>query len=88
MVAVLNEMKYDAGVFGNHEFNYGLGNLKAAVKQASYPWLSANILNAANQNPYFGKPYTIKQFDDLKVAVLGLTTPTYRTGKSRKILWD
>ncbi|WP_144460584.1 bifunctional metallophosphatase/5'-nucleotidase [Siminovitchia fortis] len=75
MVAVLNEMKYDAGVFGNHEFNYGLGNLKAAVKQASYPWLSANILNAANQNPYFGKPYTIKQFDDLKVAVLGLTTP-------------
>ncbi|GIN90765.1 2',3'-cyclic-nucleotide 2'-phosphodiesterase [Siminovitchia terrae] len=76
MVAVLNEMKYDAGVFGNHEFNYGLENLEAAVKQAKYPWLSANILNEADQTPYFGKPYMIKKFDDdLKVAVLGLTTP-------------
>ncbi|GIN22445.1 bifunctional metallophosphatase/5'-nucleotidase [Siminovitchia fordii] len=76
MVAVLNEMKYDAGVFGNHEFNYGMKNLEAAVNQANYPWLSANILNAADQTPYFGKPYTVKKFsDDLKVAVLGLTTP-------------
>ncbi|RST77000.1 bifunctional metallophosphatase/5'-nucleotidase [Siminovitchia acidinfaciens] len=76
MVAVLNEMQYDAGVFGNHEFNYGLGNLKAAVKQSKYPWLSANILNAADQAPYFGQPYKMKTFaDGLRVAVLGLTTP-------------
>ncbi|MFS0644710.1 bifunctional metallophosphatase/5'-nucleotidase [Siminovitchia sp. 179-K 8D1 HS] len=76
MVVVLNELEYDAGVLGNHEFNYGLEVLKAAVSQARYPWLSANILNMADGKPYFGKPYTIRTFSNgLKAAVLGLTTP-------------
>lgn len=76
MVAVLNALGYDAGVLGNHEFNYGLEVLGEAVSQARYPWLSANILNSADGRPYFGKPYTLKTFaNGLRAAVLGLTTP-------------
>lgn len=76
MVVVLNELQYDAGVLGNHEFNYGMEVLEAAISQARYPWLSANIVSSADGTPYFGKPYMVKRYaNGLKVAVLGLTTP-------------
>lgn len=76
MVMVANEFQYDAAVFGNHEFNYGKELLWNAVQQSNFPWLSANILNEETNEPYFGKPYFIKQFaEGVKVGVLGLTTP-------------
>ncbi|MGV3487663.1 MAG: metallophosphoesterase, partial [Tuberibacillus sp.] len=39
MISILNTLKYEAGVIGNHEFNYGLQLLNQAVKEARYPWL-------------------------------------------------
>ncbi|TVY05512.1 bifunctional metallophosphatase/5'-nucleotidase [Paenibacillus cremeus] len=75
MVQCLNELGYDAAVIGNHEFNYGPELLNKAVRESAFPWLSANIVNAATGEPYFGQPYWVKTFEDgLKVAVLGLTT--------------
>ncbi|MDF2963889.1 MAG: 2, 3-cyclic nucleotide 2-phosphodiesterase [Paenibacillus sp.] len=75
MIRCLNELKYDAAVIGNHEFNYGLPLLNKAVKESSFRWLSANIVDEASGEPYFGKPYLLKTFDNgPRVAVLGLTT--------------
>lgn len=70
----LNRCQFDAGVIGNHEFNYGLDYLNSAVTEADFPILSANILNNQNK-PAFGEPYKIFKREGLKVAVLGLTTP-------------
>jgi 2',3'-cyclic-nucleotide 2'-phosphodiesterase / 3'-nucleotidase len=76
MIVLANELNYDAAVFGNHEFNYGKEILTAAVKESNFPWLSANIINKGTGEPYYGKPYIVKEFDNgLKVGVLGLTTP-------------
>lgn len=74
MIKVLNFLNYDCAVIGNHEFNYGFPILKKAVRESRFPWLSANILNAQTGKPYFGKPYIVKTFGSLKVAILGLTT--------------
>lgn len=75
MIECLNELRYDAAVIGNHEFNYGPDLLGKAVQESRFPWLCANIVDEATGEPYFGKPYLIRTFaDDLKVAVLGLTT--------------
>jgi 2',3'-cyclic-nucleotide 2'-phosphodiesterase / 3'-nucleotidase len=75
MITILNDLKFDAGVIGNHEFNYGLDILNQAVRQSAYPWLSANIVNTETDEPYFGKPYLIKSFSNgPKVGILGLTT--------------
>ncbi|WP_026908355.1 bifunctional metallophosphatase/5'-nucleotidase [Paucisalibacillus globulus] len=75
MITILNDLNYDAGVIGNHEFNYGLGLLNQAVKESSYPWLSANIVDTETGQPYFGNPYLIKSFPDgPRVGILGLTT--------------
>lgn len=70
----LNKCQFDAGVIGNHEFNYGLEYLNSAVKGANFPILSANILNEQNK-PAFGDAYKVFERDGLKIAVLGLTTP-------------
>ena len=40
MIKLLNQLHYDAGVVGNHEFNYGQDVLMKAVNEANYPWLS------------------------------------------------
>ncbi len=75
IVLALNEMFYDAVVIGNHEFNYGMELLQEAVRTSRFPWLSANILDKRTREPYFGKPYLIKNLvQGLKIGVLGLTT--------------
>ena len=40
---------------------------------ARFPWLSANIEYTVTREPYFSTPYTIKNYDDLKIAIVGLT---------------
>lgn len=75
-INALNYLKYDAAVIGNHEFNYGPQVLRRAASQSDFPWLSANIVNSANGQPAFGKPYVIKRTPEgAAVAILGLTTP-------------
>lgn len=75
MIQILNKLDYDAGVIGNHEFNYGMKVVNQAVSESSFPWLSCNILHKATKEPYFGKPYVIKSFENgPRVAVLGVTT--------------
>ena len=71
--SILNDIGFDAGVLGNHEFNYGKEYLTDAITTLDHPILCANILNDQGQ-PAFGKPYELFTFDNLKVAVLGLTT--------------
>jgi 2',3'-cyclic-nucleotide 2'-phosphodiesterase/3'-nucleotidase len=75
MALLLNELKFDAAVIGNHEFNYGFPLIQKTVDDSHFPWLSANIVWEKSGEPVFGIPYLIKTFENgLKAAVLGLTT--------------
>ena len=73
LVKALNELDYDLGVIGNHEFNYGLEYLKNAIDTATHPVLSANILKADGDYLADG-PVKIVEKEGLKIGVLGLTT--------------
>ncbi len=55
----MNQLNYDVGNIGNHEFNYGLPFLHETLKGANFPYISANVYDAKNENPYF-QPYLIK----------------------------
>lgn len=74
LVNALNHLAYDAGVFGNHEFNYGQDVLQKAVGEARFPWMSANIVKSGTTEPYYGTPYIIREFAGLRIGILGLTT--------------
>lgn len=72
MIMAANYLKYDAAVFGNHEFNYGLSTLKEVMTQSHFPWLSANVFYENGE--HFGKPYIIKEIQNVRIAILGITT--------------
>ncbi|KPN95261.1 2', 3'-cyclic nucleotide 2'-phosphodiesterase [Lysinibacillus sp. ZYM-1] len=72
LIQVANELQYDAIVFGNHEFNYGLQTLQSVIHQSQFPWLGANIVTEDGKP--FTKPYIIKEIDGIRIALLGVTT--------------
>ena len=74
MMLAMNRLGYDAMAVGNHEFNFGLESLAAARSAARFPWLSANTVTDGRV-PAFA-PYLVKTVGGVKVAVIGLTTPS------------
>ena len=44
IIAAMNTLGYEVGTLGNHEFNYGLEFLEAALQDASFPFVSANLV--------------------------------------------
>ncbi|MEY8291651.1 bifunctional UDP-sugar hydrolase/5'-nucleotidase [Carnobacteriaceae bacterium 52-44] len=73
LISALNELNYDAGVIGNHEFNFGLDYLSESISRAKHPVLSANILTKEGKYLADG-PAKIIEKDGLKIGILGLTT--------------
>ena len=72
---LLNKMKFDAMVVGNHEFDYGLRNLLFNVRpMMQFPLLSANVRSECGE--YIFKRSLWKRFpgSKTKAVILGLTT--------------
>jgi 2',3'-cyclic-nucleotide 2'-phosphodiesterase/3'-nucleotidase len=76
MMLAMNEIGYEAMVVGNHEFNFGLKNLEKARSEAKFPWLSANTIAASGSAVKPFRPYIVKNIAGVKVAVIGITTPS------------
>ncbi len=80
MATVMNHLGYQAAVVGNHEFNYGLANLRRYESQLAFPLLGANVYDSVTGGPAF-TPYAMLEAAPpaaprpVRVGVLGLTTP-------------
>jgi 5'-nucleotidase / UDP-sugar diphosphatase len=87
-IDVFNTMKYVAATFGNHEFDWGQTVLSDRTTQATYPYVTANIVKkgtaadcaaAGWEKPDFADaPYTVLTVgtapNTVKVAFIGVTT--------------
>ncbi|MFJ5713614.1 bifunctional 2',3'-cyclic-nucleotide 2'-phosphodiesterase/3'-nucleotidase [Neobacillus sp. NPDC093127] len=85
----MNYLKYDAGIVGNHEFNYGLDYLNDVLEEVQFPIVNANIYKDDHDNdptndinyftPYKILPKTIKDDagneHEIKVGVIGFAPP-------------
>lgn len=69
----MNLIGYDAMAVGNHEFDNPLTVLRQQEKWAKFPFLSANIYQKSTGERLF-KPWAIFTRQDIKIAVIGLTT--------------
>lgn len=69
----MNLIVYDAMAVGNHEFDNPLTVLRQQEKWAKFPFLSANIYQKSTGERLF-KPWAIFTRQDIKIAVIGLTT--------------
>jgi 2',3'-cyclic-nucleotide 2'-phosphodiesterase/3'-nucleotidase len=86
-IDVFNGMGYDAATFGNHEFDWGQTVLGDRTTQATYPYLTANIVqndtgdcNTAGWTPptFADNAYQVVTIgtppSDVQVAFIGVTT--------------
>lgn len=69
----MNLIGYDAMAVGNHEFDNPLTVLRQQEKWAKFPFLYANIYQKSTGERLF-KPWAIFTRQDIKIAVIGLTT--------------
>ena len=77
MVALFNHLKLTAAAVGNHEFDFGVAVLKKRMSEAQYPYLAANIQDAATgELAQFPNtlPHQIVTAGKLKVGIIGLST--------------
>ena len=72
--SVINYMKYDAQTIGNHDIEPGHRVYDKWISEVQCPVLGANVLTS--EKKCYLTPYTIIQRDDIKIAVLGMLTPT------------
>ncbi|MDY0170214.1 MAG: PQQ-binding-like beta-propeller repeat protein [Thermoguttaceae bacterium] len=83
MIAAMNSFRYDAMTLGNHELAYIDDLTRAALDQARFPLLAANIEVTTEHLPQ-PKPFVVLEASDgVTVAVLGLAVASPKEGVRR-----
>lgn len=88
-IEILNELGFDVGTLGNHEFDEGVAELKRLIdggyheetgdfEGASFPYVSANVVDKATGETIL-PPYVIKDVGDAKIGFIGVITQETRS---------
>src|SRR5438105_11665563 len=82
MIDLFNHLNFDAWIVGNHEFDWGIETFANAVAKSEMPVLAANMSmegkasGEISAKPFAKvQPYILKEFDGIRIAIIGLTTP-------------
>lgn len=86
LIEIMNKVGYNFAAVGNHEFDYGMDNLIAVAKKAQFPILCCNLFDK-DGNTIF-KPYEIIEVAGVKIAFIGITTPSTPSESTPKIFQD
>ncbi len=81
IIDIMNTVGYDIAIPGNHEYDYGMDTFLALTEKANFPYISCNF---NKEGELVFQPYIIKEFDGVKIAFVGVTTPmTLRSSTPR-----
>ena len=81
IIDIMNATGYDLAIPGNHEFDYGMDVFLEATKKANFQYLSCNF---NKEGELVFPAYAIREFDGVKIAFVGVTTPmSLRTSTPR-----
>ena len=69
VIELMNAMRCDAMVVGNHEFDFGQEVLKKRISEANFPVLGANV-----EGIWGLKPFVFKEINGVNVAIIGVVT--------------
>jgi len=73
-VRLMSMLGYDAAGLGPLDFAVGRKKLAERIGEAGFPFLCANVLDAAT-GKYLGEPFKVLDLGGFRVALLGLTDP-------------
>ncbi|WP_413285298.1 2',3'-cyclic-nucleotide 2'-phosphodiesterase [Vibrio sp. MA40-2] len=89
----MNQLGYEVGNLGNHEFNYGLDFLAESVNDANFPYINANVYDSSTGQNYF-TPYIIKDYSfrdsdgfprSIRIGYIGFTPPQILTWDKKNL---
>lgn len=73
MVQAMNLLAYRASVVGNHEFDFGQELLAQRAREAEFPLLAANVVEAASGiRPSWATPWVVVPLGAIQLGVIGL----------------
>lgn len=73
-IDTMNDMGFTSDGLGNHNFDKGSAYLRTTlIPRATYPFLSANVVDANGKTPPEWKPSQVFSFDGAKVGIVGFT---------------
>lgn len=73
MIGCLNQLQYDIGVTGNHEYNYGMDVVRRAIAAFQGTVLTGNVVD--EHGNAIAEGYTIIPVDGVRVGIIGMVTP-------------
>ncbi len=85
IIDLMNAVGYDVAIPGNHEFDYGMERFLELTGKANFPYVSANF-NKDGELVF--EPYVIREYDGVKIAFVGVTTPRTLTSSTPKYFQD
>jgi 5'-nucleotidase / UDP-sugar diphosphatase len=72
IIDLLNTLKIDLAIPGNHEFDFGTEELKKRIGESNFSWLASNIIDL-QQKPISGTKKTfIYDLGEIKIGFIGL----------------
>lgn len=70
---MMNLMGYDAITIGNHEFDFGMGNMARLYQMAKFPVVCANYDVSGTDLEGLVKPYTVVERNGVRIGLFGLS---------------
>ena len=95
IIKLMNKIGFNVSTVGNHEFDYGVEQLKKLEENITSRYISANFCYRKNKTTLFN-PYKIVEIGGKKIAFIGAVTPltlskTYLSGikdENGELLYD
>jgi len=76
VIVFMNEARYVAQAVGNHEFDWGIEELKRINGETYFPLLAANIVNKnTGELVEWAEPTRMIPADGVKIGLIGISTP-------------
>ena len=72
IIDLMNDMKYDLAIPGNHDFDYGMERFFELADMADFPYISCNF---NTEGDLLFEPYKIIEAAGMKIGFVGVTTP-------------
>lgn len=72
IIPIMNALKYDIAIPGNHDFDYGVEQFLKYPQLADFPYISCNF---NKDGKLLFDPYIIKEVAGVKIGFVGVTTP-------------
>ncbi len=85
IIDLMNVLRYDVAIPGNHEFDYTVERFLDLADKADFPYISCNF---NKQGELLLDPYVIKEAAGIKIGFVGVTTPETLTSSTPSYFKD